>query len=248
MFFVFTRAVEAEVVGFFGSAGRSLKLQTFCLWPVDFSDFHLALPQRTRVIYMRASLQLTFPIDFCVTCYLFWVETTGPRTPVVYLPASHHRQIRVPGMSTRNDKPPSRGLLDFTCPSTSCRHPVCADYFSLNISIQSHSVGSNPVGRQLSFFLDNVSITASYVVMSRLLLLFFLSSCVSILYSCFSPLTRQPVSRWRLISDRFLSVTLFVESLDAPQGRLPSINYLPGNLLSSLLFQCQSSMHAVDVC
>jgi hypothetical protein len=93
MFFVFTRAVEAEVVGFFGSAGRSLKLQTFCLWPVDFSDFHLALPQRTRVIYMRASLQLTFPIDFCVTCYLFWVETTGPRTPVVYLPASHHRQI-----------------------------------------------------------------------------------------------------------------------------------------------------------
>lgn len=155
---------------------------------------------------------------------------------------------RVPGMSTRNDKPPSRGLLDFTCPSTSCRHPVCADYFSLNISIQSHSVGSNPVGRQLSFFLDNVSITASYVVMSRLLLLFFLSSCVSILYSCFSPLTRQPVSRWRLISDRFLSVTLFVESLDAPQGRLPSINYLPGNLLSSLLFQCQSSMHAVDVC
>lgn len=154
-------------------------------------------------------------------------------------------------MSTRNDKPPVGVLLDFTCPSTSCRHPVCADYFSLNISIPSHSVGSNPVGRQLSFFfLCTISITASYVVMSRYYyyFFFFLSSCVSILYSCFSPLTRQPVSRWRLISDRFLSVTLFVESLDAPQGRLPSINYLPGNLLSSLLFQCQSSMHAVDVC
>lgn len=77
----------------------------FFVRPVDFSDFHLALPQRTRVIYMRASLQLTFPIDFCVTSYLFWVETTGPRTSVVYLPASHHRQI-VPGMSTRNDKLP----------------------------------------------------------------------------------------------------------------------------------------------
>lgn len=154
-------------------------------------------------------------------------------------------------MSTRNDKPPVGVLLDFTCPSTSCRHPVCADYFSLNISIPSHSVGSNPVGRQLSFFfsmyyLDNSVLRRDVALL--LLFFFFLSSCVSILYSCFSPLTRQPVSRWRLISDRFLSVTLFVESLDAPQGRLPSINYLPGNLLSSLLFQCQSSMHAVDVC